>query len=170
MDCFRWLWQAKRLATVDTLKFVRRKMSQTRPGPVEVAFTCMFLVFMRERETETETETETHRERLTEKERKKVVQGKQLTISFLDMRVPELLSCRACWCFFPRRWLSRYTSDGICQWECARCYEQFFITTKQWCSSYSLPLQALASHCLKHWNNPGTCNTAGSEIMVLSFH
>ena len=65
MDCFRWLWQAKWLATANTPKFARRKMSQTRPGLVEVAFTCMFLVFMRDRQTDRDRDWD--RERLIEK-------------------------------------------------------------------------------------------------------
>jgi len=37
----------------------------------------------------------------------------QLTISCRVSSRPTWLSAIACWCFFPRKWLSKYTSDGI---------------------------------------------------------
>jgi len=36
-----------------------------------------------------------------------------LTISCRVSSRPVWLSVIACWCFFPRKWLNKYTSDGI---------------------------------------------------------
>ena len=164
MDCFRWLWQAKRLATVDTLKFVRRKVSQTRLGPVEVAFTSMFLVFMRERERERQKDRQTNREKM----QSKGSNSQSLSWTW---------GCRSCCpaelagASFPADGSAGTPLTGSVNESVRRdAVNNSFSQRNNDVVATVFQLQALATHCLKRWNNPGTRNTAGSEMMVLSFH